>query len=181
MALNQWSRFLLAQARRATLCWCRQTAWSRTTRGSAACVILPSDLTLKSEAHLCSCDRPGPCGSDVARRNGKGPMMTSILVPLDGSACAERVVPYVRMLAPLLGAHVTLLQALDTDTPEALTAMVDQAAGYADGQMAAERPLPATHAAQPYLPDETRDRARSYLASQAAQLRTAGIQVTTRT
>jgi len=107
--------------------------------------------------------------------------MTSILVPLDGSACAERVVPYVRMLAPLLGAHVTLLQALDTDTPEALTAMVDQAAGYADGQMAAERPLPATHAAQPYLPDETRDRARSYLASQAAQLRTAGIQVTTRT
>jgi len=30
--------------------------------------------------------------------------MKTILVPLDGSALAEQVLPYVQLLAPLLGA-----------------------------------------------------------------------------
>ena len=34
--------------------------------------------------------------------------MNTILVPLDGSALAEQVLPYVRTLAPLLGAGVRL-------------------------------------------------------------------------
>lgn len=36
--------------------------------------------------------------------------MQTILVPLDGSAMAERIMPYVRLLAPLLNAQVRLLQ-----------------------------------------------------------------------
>ena len=35
--------------------------------------------------------------------------MKTILVPLDGSALAERVLPYVQLLAPLLSADVRLL------------------------------------------------------------------------
>lgn len=39
-------------------------------------------------------------------------MYRSILVPLDGSACAEQVLPYVRLLARLLDARVRLLHVL---------------------------------------------------------------------
>ena len=38
--------------------------------------------------------------------------MKIILVPLDGSALAEQVLPSVRMLAPILGASVHLLLAV---------------------------------------------------------------------
>jgi nucleotide-binding universal stress UspA family protein len=36
--------------------------------------------------------------------------MKTILVPLDGSACAEQVLPYVRRLAPILNARLYLLK-----------------------------------------------------------------------
>lgn len=38
--------------------------------------------------------------------------MQTILVPLDGSAMAERILPYVRLLAPLLNAQVRLFQVI---------------------------------------------------------------------
>jgi nucleotide-binding universal stress UspA family protein len=36
--------------------------------------------------------------------------MKTIMVPLDGSAIAEQVLPYVRLLGPLFGAQVYLLR-----------------------------------------------------------------------
>ena len=36
--------------------------------------------------------------------------MKTILVPLDGSVCAERILPYARRLALLLDARLYLLQ-----------------------------------------------------------------------
>jgi len=44
--------------------------------------------------------------------------MKTILVPLDGSALAEQVLPYVRTLAPLLGARVRLLNVIVDDQHE---------------------------------------------------------------
>ena len=38
--------------------------------------------------------------------------MQTIVVPLDGSELAAQVLPYVRVLAPLLGARVHLLRAI---------------------------------------------------------------------
>jgi nucleotide-binding universal stress UspA family protein len=48
--------------------------------------------------------------------------MKTILVPLDGSALAEQVLPYVETLAPLLGARVRLLNVLVDDQHEGLMA-----------------------------------------------------------
>ena len=38
--------------------------------------------------------------------------MKTILVPLDGSMLAEQVLPYVQLLAPLVGAPVHLLRGI---------------------------------------------------------------------
>jgi len=46
--------------------------------------------------------------------------MKTILVPLDGSALAEQALPYVRTLAPLLGARVRLLNVIVDDQHEGL-------------------------------------------------------------
>ncbi len=43
--------------------------------------------------------------------------MKTILVPLDGSSCAEQVLPYVRLLAPLLNARIHLLRVLPATEP----------------------------------------------------------------
>jgi len=48
--------------------------------------------------------------------------MKTILVPLDGSALAEQVLPYVRTLAPLLGARVRLLNVIVDDPHDGLMA-----------------------------------------------------------
>jgi nucleotide-binding universal stress UspA family protein len=48
--------------------------------------------------------------------------MKTILVPLDGSALAEQVLPYVRTLAPLLGARVRLLNVIVDDQREGMMA-----------------------------------------------------------
>jgi nucleotide-binding universal stress UspA family protein len=42
--------------------------------------------------------------------------MQTILVPLDGSALAERALPYVRMLAPLSGAKIDILRVIADET-----------------------------------------------------------------
>jgi nucleotide-binding universal stress UspA family protein len=48
--------------------------------------------------------------------------MKTILVPLDGSALAERALPYVRMLAPRSGAKVDMLRVIPDETKDALFA-----------------------------------------------------------
>ena len=48
--------------------------------------------------------------------------MNTILVPLDGSALAEQVLPYVRTLAPLLGVGVRLLNVISDETHDSLLA-----------------------------------------------------------
>ena len=48
--------------------------------------------------------------------------MKTILVPLDGSAIAERILPYVRTLAPCLGARVCLLRVVSDPEGEGLLA-----------------------------------------------------------
>jgi nucleotide-binding universal stress UspA family protein len=44
--------------------------------------------------------------------------MKTILVPLDGSALAERALPYVRMLAPDSGAKIDMLRVIPTEIKE---------------------------------------------------------------
>jgi len=48
--------------------------------------------------------------------------MKTILVPLDGSALAEQALPYVRTLAPLLGARVQLLNVIVVNPHDGLMA-----------------------------------------------------------
>ena len=48
--------------------------------------------------------------------------MKTILVPLDGSTLAEQALPYVRTLAPLLGANVRLLNVIVDDQHDSLMA-----------------------------------------------------------
>jgi nucleotide-binding universal stress UspA family protein len=97
--------------------------------------------------------------------------MQTILVPLDGSATAEQVVPYVRVLAHILAARVHLLQVITK---------------------ADEQPLFARYAAEPGASDVTVESdwewehhaltelevtAREYLATQAQALRSASLEV----
>ena len=48
--------------------------------------------------------------------------MSTILVPLDGSALAEQVLPYVRLLAPILHARVCLLRVVSDAEVEQMLA-----------------------------------------------------------
>jgi nucleotide-binding universal stress UspA family protein len=93
--------------------------------------------------------------------------MKTILVPLDGSALAEQVLASVRMLAPRMGAKVTLLHVV----PE-----TDRA------QLALEFE-PDDSQAPPRAPradawDTLRQTAERYLEQQVAQLRIAGVAAT---
>jgi nucleotide-binding universal stress UspA family protein len=73
-------------------------------------------------------------------------MLHHILVPLDGSALAESVLPGVQTLARLTGADMTLMQAV-----EPLTSLLELAASWEFGNMAAERQEAAEQAAHVYL------------------------------
>jgi nucleotide-binding universal stress UspA family protein len=99
--------------------------------------------------------------------------MKTILVPLDGSALAERVLPYVRGLAPLLGANVYLLQSLsDVDHDTMLAEGLLGAYGFVEAPEALrERKQRAW--------ETMRQHAEGYLATQALYLREAGIDVET--
>ncbi len=99
--------------------------------------------------------------------------MKTILVPLDGSALAERVLPHVRALASMLGARVCLLKVVAFgDYDNMLTETLMGAYGIVES------------------PEALRDRERSkwevirqhaegYLATQAVYLREAGLEVQT--
>jgi nucleotide-binding universal stress UspA family protein len=97
--------------------------------------------------------------------------MKTILVPLDGSALAERVLPYVRRLAPLLGANVCLLQSLwDVDQDTMLAEGLLGAYGFVEAPEALrERKQRAW--------ETMRQHAEGYLGTQALYLREAGVEV----
>jgi nucleotide-binding universal stress UspA family protein len=90
----------------------------------------------------------------------------TILVPLDGSALASRVLPYVEELATLLDARVQLLHVLPERAQQRVADLVGVAAPF-------ERALGASQAERP-PPDETNG-----LLLCADRLQAAGLSVTT--
>jgi len=97
--------------------------------------------------------------------------MKTILVPLDGSALAGQILPYVRLMAPSLGAQVRLFHAIPEWT---IGGAFETASLYGPGGLI-------------LLPQESdrrgvdllRKQAEEYLTTQAAPLREAGLDVVT--
>ncbi|MEN9933941.1 MAG: hypothetical protein RLZZ387_520 [Chloroflexota bacterium] len=99
--------------------------------------------------------------------------MKTILVPLDGSALAEHALPYVRVLARLLGARLQLLRVIPNSTLEqGDTFGYDLAAIYGMGEAVAAR---QEHELQ--LRETLRERAEVYLGRQATALAEHGLEV----
>ncbi|HWQ15128.1 MAG TPA: universal stress protein [Roseiflexaceae bacterium] len=98
--------------------------------------------------------------------------MKTIIVPLDGSALAEQVLPYVQLYAPLLEAQVVLLRAV---TDEELRAYLFWHAAELNDDPLHGGDVPREGRALAALTE----RAAAYLEAQAAPLRAAGLQVTT--
>src|SRR5262245_31002742 len=99
--------------------------------------------------------------------------MNTILVPLDGSTLAERVLPHVRALASMLGARVCLLEVVGAgDYDNDLTETLIGAYGIVE----------SLEALQERKRDEwevMRKHAEGYFATQAVYLREAGLVVET--
>jgi nucleotide-binding universal stress UspA family protein len=95
--------------------------------------------------------------------------MKTILIPLDGSALAEQALPYVRTLAPLLGARVRLLNVIVDDQHEGLMAEGIAASYGVIDPLATQRER--EHRSLTTLTHH----AEGYLDSQAALLRGQGI------
>jgi nucleotide-binding universal stress UspA family protein len=91
--------------------------------------------------------------------------MKTILVPLDGSALAEQVLPSVRMLAPILGANVKLLQVALEINRYHLAMKFEPGDAFATQR---EQHLNAW--------DMLRQNAENYLQYQVGRLRAAGVQ-----
>jgi len=99
--------------------------------------------------------------------------MNTILVPLDGSALAEQILPYVRGLAPSLSARVCLLRVLADEENDNLVADgIMWAYGIGD-------PPEAHRERTQRLWDALRERAAGYLATVAMQLQDAGLDIET--
>jgi nucleotide-binding universal stress UspA family protein len=97
--------------------------------------------------------------------------MKTILVPLDGSALAEQVLPYIRLMAPSLAAQVRLFHAI----PEwAIGGVFETAALYGPGGL-----ILLPQEIDSHSTELLRKQAEEYLATQAAPLRAAGLDVTT--
>ena len=95
--------------------------------------------------------------------------MQTILVPLDGSALAEHVLPFVRQLAPALHARVVLLHVVtDAEHEYPVTHAPDMPATAPSGRWAREQ---YAHWQQ------HQHEVQAYLAAQAAPLLAAGIAV----
>ncbi len=97
--------------------------------------------------------------------------MSTILVPLDGSALAEQILPYARALAPLFSARIHLLQVITE--PERDSMLADSITGlYGMGEP------PARHRARTQIAlEEARAHAEGYLAAHASQLQEEGLDV----
>ena len=96
--------------------------------------------------------------------------MSSILVPLDGSALAESVLPYVQQIAPVLSAGVQLLRVVSEAEKEVLLAHEDVL--LAGGTPALSHRDREHEAWQTLI-----EHADRYLATQASRLRQAGLAV----
>lgn len=97
--------------------------------------------------------------------------MKTILVPLDGSTLAEQILPYVQVIAPLLGASVRLVQVVGEPVPE--SAFVESLTGlYGVSEPAAHQ-----YERSRVALDETLAMAESYLAARAVRLEDAGLRV----
>lgn len=98
--------------------------------------------------------------------------MKTILVPLDGSAVAEQVMPAVRRLAPILSARVHLLVVITNEQKQQLIAQFAAASPGATGRYETDwhwerrAQMQLAHAAE------------AYLSGQAQVLRAAGLDVT---
>jgi nucleotide-binding universal stress UspA family protein len=97
--------------------------------------------------------------------------MKTILVPLDSSALAEQVLPYVQYLASTLPAKVQLLEVISEADRYNLLVNEAQLLLDQEGVTARER------APEPMSWEFLRAHAAAYLAQKAAQLRAAGIDV----
>ena len=98
--------------------------------------------------------------------------MKTILVPLDGSAVAEQVLPYIEQLAPILTARVHLLVVITEEQKQRLIARY--AASPPEGSDRYETDWHWERRAQTQLAHA----AEAYLIEQAQALRTAGLDVT---
>ena len=92
--------------------------------------------------------------------------MKTILVPLDGSALAEQVLPHVRLLAPLMSASVQLLHVVSE--ADRFHLLFDDVKQYGD----AGRPLGREREWE-----ILRENGEEYLSEQAAKLRADGLEV----
>ena len=106
--------------------------------------------------------------------------MNAILVPLDGSALAEQVLPSVRQLAPLLGAEVHLLHVVTEADRYHLLFDDPRSVGEFDEVISASLPKAGSAVATQRAPAQTswdvlRLNASNYLADQAEKLQAAGI------
>ncbi len=93
-------------------------------------------------------------------------MYKHILVPLDGSAFAEKVLPHVEVLAKQFGSQVTLVRAT---TPEVviITEMTTQMTGQAPQPMMDTKPIV----------EAEQQEAEAYLSAVTERLKTEGIAV----
>jgi nucleotide-binding universal stress UspA family protein len=97
--------------------------------------------------------------------------MSSILVPLDGSALAEQVLPYVRYLATIRNAQIQLLRVISDADKEALLAHEDVLLARGRG------PALTRQARERRVWQRLTAHAKSYLAAQATQLSAVGLAV----
>jgi len=97
--------------------------------------------------------------------------MKTILVPLDGSALALRILPYVRMLAPILGASVRLLRVI---TAEQINRAL---ASHKAVLYELDAPQATGPAREPHVWELVSKLTQAYLLSQAALLRQDGFDV----
>ena len=103
----------------------------------------------------------------------EGGATKTILVPLDGSACAEQVLPYVRLLARLLQARVRLVHVLtEVDRDGIITSGAVSRRG-ADAERAPYREI------EQRAWQMRRQQAEIYLASQAESLNSTELAVDT--
>src|SRR5262245_4621097 len=99
--------------------------------------------------------------------------MDTIVVPLDGSALAERVLPHVRGLARMLGARVCLLQAIwDVDYDDMMAESLLSAYAVGDSARALQERRGRDW-------NRRRGHAEGYLAAQALHLQEADLTVET--
>jgi nucleotide-binding universal stress UspA family protein len=99
--------------------------------------------------------------------------MKTILVPLDGSALAEQVLPSVRLLATMLKANVHLLRVISDDKSDQIVAEMNART------FPVLSPLTVQMQREQHAWDLLMQGAENYLAGPAIQLREAGIVVQT--